>query len=364
MTSEDDGENVVVVRNDAVYPIRRWYFDEAYGRYDIDLGDSHIGSGTLAELSVPADTVLDYGSDRGGAELRSLVAELYGRPSAEVGVTHGSQEALYLLYRSLLRPSDHVVVFSPGWQQMLEVPAAIGCRVDVVGVDDTGAPDLEEALRRVGPETRMVVVNSPGNPTGRRVRADAVETLVRALRTVAAVLVLDEEYVDDLGADSLLGRYEAAVSVSSLSKVYGFPGLRVGWLCGRADMVEAAMTYKHYTTIANSPLTERLAAEVLRQRAERVARYRAAIATGQKLLADWVSTHRHAVSMLEPEGTPFAWLRLLGAEPSLAFCRRALDSGVLLMPAECFGSQSAVRLTFGRPEPTLRAGLQRLGELL
>ncbi|MFF7868654.1 aminotransferase class I/II-fold pyridoxal phosphate-dependent enzyme [Streptomyces qaidamensis] len=347
------------------YPMRRWVFEDARGRYDIDLGDSHVDCSTVGDLPWPADLVLDYGTDAGGDRLRSLVADGYGRGADHVGITHGAQEALYLLYNALLRPGDHVVVFTPGWQQARAVPEALGCEVSCVGLTADGRPDVAAATELVGPRTRAVVLNSPCNPSGRRLADDEAEPLLAALRRHGGYLLLDEEYVADLAADSLLGRLERSVSVSSLSKVYGFPGLRTGWMCGPPELVRAAMDLKHLTTISNSVLTERLAAEVMERREHYLARYRRLTSDGYRALRAWAAGHEGAVRVMEPEGTPFAWLSLDTGETSLSLCRRVLDRGrVLLMPAEVFDSEQGLRVTFAREESVLRAGLDRLGALL
>ncbi|MDH6114556.1 aspartate/methionine/tyrosine aminotransferase [Kitasatospora sp. MAP12-15] len=349
----------------AVYPMRRWVFEDAAGRYDIDLGDSHVDCGSVGDFTLPTELVLDYGHDRGGAELRSLVADLYGTAEPRVGITHGAQEALYLLYRTLLRPGDHVVVFAPGWQQAWNVPTEIGCRVDIVGMLPSGRPDVAEALRRIGPDTRAVVLNSPCNPTGRRIADADADALVSALREHGGYLLLDEEYVADLRAHSLVGRYQRAVSVSSLSKVYGLPGLRLGWMSGPPEVIDAAMEYKHLTSIANSVLLEQLAAQALRRRTHYLHRYTELTTAGLELLADWAARHAGQVRLLTPEGTPYAWLELTGGRSALDLCREVLRrERVLLMPAEVFGAEGGVRITFAREESVLREGLRRISAVL
>ncbi|MGE7386065.1 aminotransferase class I/II-fold pyridoxal phosphate-dependent enzyme [Streptomyces sp. NPDC004126] len=350
---------------EAGYPMRRWVFQDARNRYDIDLGDSNVDCGTVADLPFPADLVLDYGTDRGGDRLRELVAGLYGRSTDEVGITHGAQEALYLLYSVLLRPGDHVVVFAPGWQQAWEAPARMGCRTDLIGTTPEGRPDVARAAGLIGRDTKAVVLNSPCNPTGMRFTEHEVDVLVRAARRHGSHLLLDEEYVADLPGDSLLRCYERAVSVSSVSKVYGFPGLRTGWMCGPADVVRAAMEHKHYTTISNSVLTEWLAAEVLDRRDHYLDRYRRLTSVGGRVLSSWAAGHAGQVALRAPQGTPFAWLTLSGEETSLSFCRQVLEQArVLLMPAEVFGAERGLRITFAREEDVLREGLARIGTLL
>jgi aspartate/methionine/tyrosine aminotransferase len=349
----------------APYPMRRWVFEDARGRYDIDLGDSNVDPGTVGDLALPGDLVLDYGTDRGGDRLRAAVAGLYGRPPADIGISHGGQESLYLLYRTLLRPGDHVLTFAPGWAQSWEVPGSMGCRVDVVALTADGRPDIERALSLMSPRTRVVSLSSPGNPTGRRVAGPAADALAAAVSRSGAYLIADEEYVADLGADSLVSRSDRVISVSSVSKVYGFPGLRTGWMCGPAEVVRSAMEHKHFTTIANSVLTEHLAAQVLERRDQFLAAYAASTSAGLPILRAWAAEHRAEVSLLEPDGTPFAWLDLHGREPSLAVGRRALEEArVLVMPAEVFAAEAGLRVTFARPPEMLRDGLRRLGMVL
>ncbi|WP_063726078.1 pyridoxal phosphate-dependent aminotransferase [Streptomyces monomycini] len=345
--------------------MRQWYFDEAQGRYDIDLGDSYVGGSRLSDHSLPADCLLDYGNNRGTSPLRDLVAGLYGRDPSHIGITHGGQEALYLLYRTLLSAGDHAVVFTPGWQQAEPVLSRAGCRVDAVGTTADGRPDIAAALGLITPRTKAVVLNSPCNPTGRRVTAAGIEGLVEALRPHGGHLVLDEEYVADLGADSWVKSYEYAVSVSSVSKVYGVPGLRVGWMCGPPETVTRAMEYKHFTTIANSVILERLAIGILQHRAEHVSRYQGLIADGLRILERWVARHHGTLRMWQPEGTPYAWLHTPGLPSSLDFCREVLRrERLLLMPAEVFGTENGIRLTFAREPDVLAEGLRRIDAVL
>jgi aspartate/methionine/tyrosine aminotransferase len=352
--------------------MRRWVFDEARGKYDIDLGDSNVDCGTVRDLFSagrdPGDLLgleLDYGTDRGTERLGGLIADRYGREPSEVGVAHGAQEALYLLYRTLLRPGDEVVTFMPGWPQAQDVPASIGCHVNLVLNDPSGGADIGRAMELLGPRTRMVVLNSPCNPTGRRVSAGQVAELAAWLRRYGTFLVLDEEYVADLRAESLLGVYERTVSVSSVSKIYGFPGLRTGWMCGPAETVSAAMRYKHNTTISNSVLSEELAARVLERHEEYALRYQSLAHDGLEILRNWIHRHQEIARLVEPEGTPFAWLELRIPCSSLALCRLALEQvGVLLMPAEVFDAEAGVRITFARRPSVLREGLDRLSGVL
>jgi aspartate/methionine/tyrosine aminotransferase len=348
---------------DSDYPMRRWVFEEAAGRYDIDLGDSHVQCGTLRQLKVPADIELGYGSDRGSGHLRGLIADMYGGDADSAAVTHGSQEALYLLYRTLLRPGDQVITFRPGWQQSWVVPAQLGCRVDVIDLGPDFAINVDVVAEVIGPGLKLIVVNTPGNPTGRLIGERELRALADLAASTDAHLVLDEEYSLDLSRSAAV-RGGRIISVSSLSKVYGFPGLRIGWIYGPADLVAACVERKHLTSISNSVLCEALACDVLSRRESYLDQYRRLTSSGLGKLREWAVHNTHAVRLAPPEGTPFGWLWLTTGEPSLSFCRRVLQTGVLVMPAETFGTHGGFRLCFARKPDELAEGLRRIGAVI
>ncbi|WP_018349674.1 pyridoxal phosphate-dependent aminotransferase [Longispora albida] len=345
------------------YPMRQWFFEDSAGRFDIDLGDSYARCGTLAELSVPADMELGYGYDRGGPGLRAQIGELYGGPAGNVVVAHGAQEALYLLYNVLLRPGDRVMTFRPGWQQSWLVPDLLGCAVDVLDLDGDFSIDVDAVRAAAGIGHRLIVLNTPCNPTGRRIPEQTLAELLELVTRLDAYLVLDEEYETDLSG-SLAARSDRAISVSGLSKVYGYAGLRLGWMYGPPELMAACAERKHLTTIANSVLSEELASDILARRSGYVRRYQDLISGGRGLLGDWVDGHGARLGLVEPEGTPFAWVHLLTGETSLDFCRRVLETGVLLVPGETLGGSGGFRLSFARPPAVLAEGLARIDTVL
>lgn len=348
---------------DRLYPMRRWVFEDSLGRYDIDLGDSHIQAGTTGQLSLPVDLELNYGVDRGTPELIRRVAERYGGPSANVTVTHGAQEALYLLYCTLLRPGDQVIAFRPGWQQAWDAPQRLGCQVRVLDLAADFSIDLDSLAAAAGPGLRLITVNTPGNPTGRQIRAHELDAVLALAERSDAYVIADEEYVLDLSNSIALG-HPRVISVSSLSKIAGFPGLRVGWMYGAPEIVTACAEYKHLTSISNSVLCERLAVEVLARWPARIERYQQLTRPGLRQLEKFAWEHDTALRLVPPEGTPFAWLYLTTGESSLAFARRVLQTGVLVMPGETLGAPGGIRITFAREPGILAAGLSRISRVL
>ncbi|GAU68730.1 aspartate aminotransferase [Streptomyces sp. NBRC 110611] len=350
----------------ATYTIQQWLFAEARGRYDIDLAESGVQFQRLRDLALDPEWELDYSIDQGQPELREAVARLYQRPWSDddIVITHGAQEALYLLYRSLLSAGDHVVTTSPGWQQSWEVPAHIGCEVSVLPLTPGEPFDAEALARLITPRTKLLVLNSPGNPSGYRFTEQDWKVLLDVARAHDLTVVNDEEYLLDF-AESIVHRYPKALSVSGLSKVYGLPALRIGWAVGTPDVIAAMVNYKRYTTVSNSWVWERVAADVLNDRDRHVRRYREFVDGGIGRLTRFAEEHASHVRLVHPAGTPFAWFNLRTSAASQEVAERLLDEErVLVMPAEVFGSEAGLRISYARPADVLDEGLNRLGRLL
>jgi len=348
----------------AGYPMQQWVFHDTPDRFDIDLSSSYVRTGRLSELTVPPDLALSYGADRGIEELRTAIAGLYGGSADSVLVTHGAEEALFLLYSTLLAPGDQVITFRPGWQQSWDAPAMLGCQVDVLDLEPDFSIDLDRTAASATRALRMIIVNSPGNPTGRRMLPAELAGLLALAERRDAYLVLDQEYEVDL-AESAAVHSDRVVSVSGLSKVFGFPGLRIGWMYGAPELVDRCADRKHLTTISNSVLCEVLACDVLSRRDSYVTEYDRLIGAGLDIVQRWSERHRGRLRLAPPERTPFAWVHLDTGEPSLSFCRRVLDERVLLMPAETLGGTGGFRLGLSPPsEEQLTAGLARIDYVL
>ena len=347
----------------SIYPMRRWVFEDSLGRYDIDLGDSHVQCGTLDQLSVPADLELNYGVDRGSAELRALVARRYGGDAERVVITHGAQEALYLLYATLLRPGDRVLAFCPGWQQATEAPARLGAEVLVSDLTEDFALDLDQIAAFAAGGLRLITLNTPGNPSGRRISATELAAVLEIAERADAYVLADEEYLVDL-TESVALAGARAVSISSLSKIAGLPGLRVGWMYGPSDIVAACAEYKHLTTISTSVLCEALATDALSKWQHYQDEYQRLTGLGGRQLREFVDRHAEEMRLIEPEGTPFAWLQLAPGLASMELARDMLEVGVLLMPGDVLGKPGGIRISFAREADVLAEGLARFDSVL
>lgn len=347
------------------YTIQQWLFDEAQGAFDIDLGESGIQYHCLGDLRADPAFDLNYSQDRGNENLRTMIAQMYGAGADQVIVTHGSQEALYLFYRCHLGPGDHVLTFTPGWQQSWEVPAHLGADVTKLPLarESDYTIDWQGVADAVRDNTRLLILCYPNNPLGVTLSRDDWEQLERLRETTGIHVLIDEEYLTDYQA-SVFCRLPGSYAVSSLSKIYGFPGLRLGWFVGDQRVVNRMVNLKRYTTVCNSSICEYFALQVLGNRLHYVERYERLRGDGLDVLRPWVEAQPQ-LALIEPQGTPFAYLKYHGPGTSADFCLRLLQQKrVLLMPAEVFEDQQAVRLSFGRPREMLLEGLDRINSFL
>ena len=346
------------------YTIQQWLFAEAEGQFETDLAESGIQYHYFHDLDLSKNYDLNYSLDRGKLALRELIAAMYGVATEQVTITHGAQEALYLFYRSFLTNKDHMITFAPGWQQAWEVPHCIGSEVTLLQLSATNdyRIDMAQLEKSIKPNTKLINLINPCNPTGVGLTDQEWKQLINLANSKGIFLLADEEYYTDYSS-SLVNRYDNSAIVSSLSKVYGFPGLRLGWFISSKDLVEDVVNYRRYTSVSNSSLCEYLAMQVLQQREQHLAHYQQIVNEGYKILDRYLSTDL-PFALIKPAQTPFVYLKTAADLDSNQFCKELLQKHkVLLMPGEVFADSHALRISIGRPEEILTHGLDKLVEL-
>jgi capreomycidine synthase len=360
-------------------PLEDWLRD-TYFTAEVDISSSGVHPYTMREVRGLLDLRLDEldaltfrdSRSTGDPDLRAAIASRWGKGDPRgVMATNGSSEALFLLMHALLRPGDEVVVLEPAYHSPHAIARAIGCRV--IGwplrFEAGFRPDLDLLTDLLSPRTRMLVVNFPHNPTGTSVDADAQSAIVAAAASVGAYLVWDAVFADlSLAGDPLPDAsllYERAVTVNTLSKSYGLPGLRVGWLLAPEPVIQSCVTIRDYTTLALSPLVEFVAQRAV-ERADRLLAPRLAEARANlEVVRRWVGHLGGRVEWVPPDAGVVAFPRLVGLADDRALCQRLMDRyGVLLVPGACFSSAGHVRLGFGVPVEQLRRGLDAVSDVL
>ncbi|HEX7185405.1 MAG TPA: capreomycidine synthase [Thermoanaerobaculia bacterium] len=355
--------------------MRKYYFAVEY-----DIGSSGVQNFSLAELrhllAFTQDDldriVLRDSQTFGGAELRRAIAErwLPGRED-RVLVTHGSSEANFLVMNTLLEPGDEVVVQDPSYPQLYAIAETIGCRLKhwPLRFENGFRPDLDEARKLIGPRTRMVVVNFPHNPTGATLAEEEQLELVRLVERMGAYLLWDAAFCEltydrpTLPDPAVL--YDRALSLGTLSKAYGLPGLRVGWCLAAEELLERLVRMRDYMTLHLSPLVEFIAERAIRGADRLVALRREQAYENRSKVGEWVAANRDLVEWVPPEGGVCAFVRFPHLADTTNLCHRlACEQKVLLVPGSCFLHPRYVRLGFGDSPEAVGQGLRRLSRLL
>jgi capreomycidine synthase len=355
--------------------MRRYYF-----AVDVDIGSSGVENFSFAELRrltglMHEDLdriVLRDSESLGGAGVRQALADRWLQGQADhVLLTHGSSEALYLVMTSLLSPGDEVVVLDPCYPQHYSIATALGCRIHHwrLRFAEGFQPDVDEARRVIGPRTRMVVINFPHNPTGATLMPGQLEDLLRLIEGTGSYLVWDAAF-SELTYDAPplpdpVLRSDRILSIGTLSKAYGLPGLRVGWCFAAPALLSRLVETRDHLTLHLSPLVELVAERAIRAGDRLVAPRLAQARRNRDLVAGWIGEQEERVSWARPRGGVCGFVHLPAIEDVEAFCHQlARERRVLLLPGVCFGHREHARLGFGDSTSTLEAGLRQTADLL
>jgi aspartate/methionine/tyrosine aminotransferase len=351
---------------------------------EYDIAESGIYPLTVRELldrESPAERVeildrlldlrLGYSEARGTLELRSLLAETYEDCSPEnILVTTGAIEANFLSFNVLLEAGDHVIAPYPAYQQLYSVPRALGCDVDLWRIrPETGFRyDVADLERLIRPETRLIVLNSPHNPTGAMLSAADAERVYELAASVGAHILSDEAYrwLEIPGGDALMPPVynlgPLGLSVGTLSKPFGLPGLRIGWIAAPAELVARCWSMRDYVSLSPGKLNDALAVLALRHRQDVFRRNAAIISANLEAAEDWVAEHREIVSWKPPRGGLLALLHYNLDIPSLDLANKlAEEYSVMLAPGSAFGYEHHLRIGIGQEPSVFRAGLEAAG---
>ena len=312
---------------------------------------------------------LGYTESTGHPLLRAEIASLYDDVDADdVLVFAGAEEAIFCLSNVLLGPGDHAVVTWPGYQSLFEVGRAAGAEVALHELREEDAWDLdpERLIAALRPETRLVVVNAPHNPTGMLPTHEQWARLTDELAQRGIHLLSDEVYrfLELDPADRLIAGADAfgrGLSLGVMSKSFAMAGLRIGWLATRdRELLARCAAFKDYTTICSSAPSEILALIGLRARDTVLARSRAIIEGNLAHLDRFFADHADRFAWVRPRGGSIGFPRLLGDESIDAFAARLVETeGVLLLPGSQFGHPgNHFRIGFGRED--LPEALERL----
>jgi aspartate/methionine/tyrosine aminotransferase len=349
---------------------------------DYNLSESGVYPLTPRELlQDDADSLLDqplaYTQSNGTIELRSRIAALYpGSTIEHFQVTNGGSEANYIVVWRLIEPGDEVALLVPNYMQTFGVAKAFGASVREWPliedkVQGRWRPDLEALRNVVSERTKLIIICTPNNPTGARLTADELDEIASIAGQHGCWVLSDEVYrgaeLDGQESPSMWGRYDKAIVTSGLSKAYGLPGLRIGWIAAPPSFTATTWAYHDYTTIAPGALSDRMARVALApsHRPRLLQRTRDILHQNLPLVESWLHDHEAAFSWIRPEAGAIFYVRYNYPINSTDLVTELRDTkSVLIVPGDHFGMDGYLRVGYGERPEYLRAGLERLHELL
>jgi len=246
-----------------------------YGNIDCNLSESSFTDQRLADLGIDLSTLLlCYNDHKGKPALREIIAAEANVIAEDALITPGAAAALFIVSTSLLEKGDHILVAKTNYATNIETPRTIGAELSYfkLDFDKNFEPDLQQLENSITPQTKLVSLTYPHNPTGAMIDAETLKKIVEIIERKQTFLLLDETYRDmNFGEDVPVaaGLSEKIISISSMSKSYGLPGIRIGWLiCKNKQLMETFLAAKEQIFITNSVVDEEIACQYLVRKQE------------------------------------------------------------------------------------------------
>ena len=302
-----------------------------YDTIRYNLAESSVRDRTLGEVLPDGalnELVLAYAHHRGKPELCALIAadgsqpegsgpDGFGLTDRDVLVCTGAATALFIIATSLLSSGDHLIVIRPNYSTNLETPRAIGCPTTIIDLSfETGFQIDVEAIRQaIRPETRLISITNPHNPTGQLYAPETIDALIALAREHNCYLLVDETY-RDLNFQTPLQPYEATkaphvISVCSLSKAFGVPGIRIGWIvCRDQALMTRFLAAKEQIVICNSILDEAIAENLLRRKVELLPPVHAHIRQNYTVISAWFTENAGLITWHPPQAGVVGFARI------------------------------------------------------
>jgi aspartate/methionine/tyrosine aminotransferase len=344
--------------------------EEYYGKYEFTakylLSNSDAQSRSIGELLDLEPTAREqfesqwcgYTEAPGAPYLREAIANIYDTVEAkDILVCSCAEEGIFLLYHTLLSAGDHAIIETPCYESALELARSTGAEISIWQrhFEDGWAHDVKALEQLIKPNTKVIYINTPSNPTGLLMPRNVFDAITNLARDKNIMLFCDEVY-RELEHDpttrlpAACDMYENAVSLGSMSKTYGLPGLRLGWFASRnTKLLEKLLSYKYYTTICNSAPSEFLSALALRNRDVLMKRNLEIIHQNLPLLESFLERHKDVFEWVKPNASPIGFPRFKLSQDVMTFCEEVVkETSVLLLPGSVYDEPNHLRIGYGR----------------
>jgi len=345
-----------------------------YEQVRYNLAESSMADRRLGNLGVDLDDLLlSYGDHRGDPGLRELIASDGGVNPDQVLVSVGAAGALFTVATALLNTGDRLVVAHPNYASNLETPYAIGAEIISLPLALEGGfqVDLVHLRTLITPGTKLVSLTTPHNPTGAVIPPDDLREVITMVAEAGAWLLLDETYreLSDTPPPPAVTLSDRVLSVSSLSKTYGVPGIRIGWvLCRDARLMETLLAAKEQIALAHSVVDEAIARGILERRESLLPGVRDLVRQHRQLVAAWMASEPW-LEWVEPQGGVVCFPRIAaesGVNPAHFYQILNERYATWVGPGHWFEQDTRhFRLGFGYPAtPDLKQALHNVSAAL
>jgi aspartate/methionine/tyrosine aminotransferase len=337
---------------------------EFTAKYMLSNSDAQSRSiGELLDLEPTAREALEaqwcgYTEAPGAPHLREAIASIYDTVEArDVLVCSCAEEGIFLLYHALLGAGDHTIIETPCYESALELARSTGAEISTWQrrYEEGWAHDLKKLEKLIKPSTKVIYINTPSNPTGLLMPKNIFEAVVNLARDKNILLFCDEVYRElehdpSTRLPAACDVYEKAVSLGSVSKTYGLPGLRIGWFASRnPKLLDKLLAYKYYTTICNSAPSEFLSALALRHRQTLIKRNLEILHKNLPLLEAFLERHKGMFEWVKPNASPIGFPRFKLSQNVMEFCEEVVrETSVLLLPGSVYDEPKHLRMGYGR----------------
>lgn len=351
-------------------PLEDW-FDRYQYEIDYDVGESGVKYLKLKKLDIDIEDLdLRYGHHIGSPELRQLISEMYeGAGPDNIAVTTGSSESNFALIASLVGDSDHMIVEHPNYCSLYEVARSLERKHDLfpLSFHERFVPDLTRLASLLKPNTKLITMTHPNNPTGSVIEEKQLREVVSMAEKNDAYLLHDETYREltfERPPPPAATLSDHAISMTTMSKSFGLPGVRIGWVVGPKHIVEGVRKVREQITICNNSIGEAIAYQVFKKKDSILSKVRQTVKQNLDILREWM-TRQQSLEWVEPKGGVVAFPRLKNANDTEELCRLLVKRyRTFTIPGYCFEMNQHVRIGFGGEELELRAGLERVGKAI
>ncbi len=351
-------------------PLEIWFDDHQF-EVDYDIGESGTKFLTVKQLEIDLNEVqLRYGYHLGHPSLRREIAKQYkGATAKNVAVTTGASEANFAVIAHLVGPKDNIIVEHPTYPSLYQVARSLRRNLTLFKLEwgNDFRPDLDKLRKLIKPNTKLITLTHPNNPTGSVITKSELKEAIEIAEDAGAYIMVDETYRDLMFpqppplASSMSPN---AISLTSMSKTWGLPGIRIGWAVAEESIVEAIRTVREQVTICNSSVGEAIAKDVLQKRSEILPVIRKVVISNYKIVEDWMNSQEW-LEWIEPQSGVVGAPRLRRGGSTDQLCELLVKKyRTFTVPGSRMELEGHFRLGFGGDHEELIDGLEQLSKAL